>query len=124
MMTQPKIRHFHFTSSLFLKLSGIKEGGWFILTLSGYYFPFFYCSHSLLPSKTQLHGPGGGFWSDGVSSLSHISDSLRPGCPQPVTVLSLSLLWPFCSTALSRYAAVDRQGNICLSTPSGSPQVI
>lgn len=83
------LHHLYFWSPLGLKR---RAGFWYCLAFPILFLFFFYCSHALLPSKRQLHGPWGGwFWSDGVSSLSHIGESLRPGCPRPVTVLSLSL---------------------------------
>lgn len=55
-MTRSEVRHFHFTSSLFLKLSGIKEG--LVCFDTVWLFFFFSCSHSRLPAKTRLHRPG------------------------------------------------------------------
>lgn len=78
-----------------------------------------HCLASLLSlqplSNTQLRGPGGGglgLWSDGVSSPSHISDSPRPACPQPVTVLSLSVLRPLCSATPQHHSVVDIRSDI------------
>lgn len=109
-MTQFQLRQFQFTSSLFLKLTvlWIKKAALVIflhlqpspaslLTLS---FAVSFHVKSRL-SKIELQSPGERGWSDGMSSLSHISDSLRPVCPglsPPCRSLSLGQLAARCFT--------------------------
>lgn len=80
----------------------------------------FYCSHSLLPSTTQLRGPGEWIleWRRVITVPYQWLTEARvpPACHCPV---ALSLLWPFCSTTLSRHTVVDirsdKETSVCLS---------
>lgn len=91
-LTPSQMRHFRFTSSLFLKLSGIKEvelvsfdAVWLLCFL-------FYCTHPLLLSKTRLHGPGG--WTPdwrGVITVPYqwlTEARVPPACHRPVALSS------------------------------------